>query len=134
MVLTLNTYLCLVWTYRNQYWLWTPIIATITGGVIGAGVYEGLLADQAGRVGRYILPTSPISEASPADTADTSAGPMVKTGNVGTTPREWNRTVRRWFDPLPISSLVLPLLKMRCLFALFHILVVYCAVHSGTTS
>jgi len=29
-----------VWNYRHQYWLWTPIIAPILGGLAGAGIYD----------------------------------------------------------------------------------------------
>jgi len=32
-----------VWTYRNQYWLWCPIMGPILGAIVGAGLYDALL-------------------------------------------------------------------------------------------
>ncbi|KAG8931829.1 hypothetical protein FRC01_000738 [Tulasnella sp. 417] len=33
-----------VFTFRRHYWIWTPIIGPMTGSVIGATIYEALLA------------------------------------------------------------------------------------------
>ncbi|KAG9027548.1 hypothetical protein FRB95_007615 [Tulasnella sp. JGI-2019a] len=32
-----------VWTHRHQYWLWTPILGPIMGGLAGAGIYDTLI-------------------------------------------------------------------------------------------
>jgi hypothetical protein len=32
-----------VWNYRNQYWLWCPILAPICGALAGVGVYDLLI-------------------------------------------------------------------------------------------
>jgi len=32
-----------VWSYRHQYWLWTPILGPICGGLTGAGLYDLLV-------------------------------------------------------------------------------------------
>ena len=29
--------------YRRQYWLWTPILGPLVGGMAGAAIYDGLL-------------------------------------------------------------------------------------------
>jgi len=32
-----------LWNYRSQYWLWTGILAPLSGGLVGAFVYDALL-------------------------------------------------------------------------------------------
>jgi len=32
-----------VWNFRNQYWLWTPVIATISGALFGSFLYDALI-------------------------------------------------------------------------------------------
>jgi len=32
-----------VWSFRNQYWIWTPILGTFTGALAGAGIYDLLI-------------------------------------------------------------------------------------------
>jgi len=35
-----------IYTYRNQYWLWCPIIAPILGAQVAVGFYDSFLKQQ----------------------------------------------------------------------------------------
>ena len=33
---------CTVFTFRNQYWLWCPVIGPIVGALVGTFIYDAL--------------------------------------------------------------------------------------------